>query len=65
MKRQRQTRPEEKSWIVEGIGIAVMLACVVMLIAAAHAGPVGKARSHARFGYNGSGISCDVGARLG
>jgi len=31
-------RHNEKNWLVELIGVGVMLACVLMLVAAAHVG---------------------------
>ena len=31
-------RHNEKNWLVEVIGVGVMLACVLMLVAAAHVG---------------------------
>jgi hypothetical protein len=33
-------RHNEKNWLVELIGVGVMLACVLMLVAAAHVGAV-------------------------
>lgn len=45
MKRQRKRIQEETNWLVEALAIGVMLACVVMLVAAAHASPFAEFRA--------------------